>query len=113
MLVYLIIAAAVSLPFLLVHDNDVRKRMYLRLSFVPAVSLALMYLGSFGAYFILILGMAFVLPLSLTLIIIGITLAVRASSREEEWGALAKGAFLASSPIILFIVVLIGGMLGR
>jgi hypothetical protein len=111
MLVYLIVATAVSLPFLLVRDDDVRKRIYRPLCFAPVLLPALMYLGGFGAYFILILGMSFVIPLSLTLIIIGITLAVHAYSSGEECGGLAMSALLASSPLILFIGLLIGSML--
>jgi ABC-type maltose transport system permease subunit len=113
--VMIILAAAISLPFLLAQDDDARKRLYMPLCFVPVVlAAALVLLGGFNPFSLYLLGLIFVFPVSAALVCIGIALALRASLQEEEWGVFVKGALLAASPIILFfgmffIIMLLAG----
>jgi len=112
--VMIILAVAVSLPFLLAHDDDARKRIYMPFCFVPVVLAALTLLGGLNPFSLYLLGLIFVFPVSAALVCIGIALALRASLQGEEWGAFVKGALVAASPIILFfgmffIIVLLAG----
>jgi len=102
--VMIILAVAISLPFLLVQDDNARKRIYMPLCFVPVLFAALLlFLGGFNPYSLYLLGFILVFPVSAALVCIGIALALRASLQEEEWGTFAKGALVAASPIILFL----------
>ena len=105
--VMFVLAMAISLPFLVARDDEARKRIYIPLCFAPIVLSVLMFWRYPNPFSMYLLGMVFVLPLSFMLTLIGITLGVRAWSRDEEWGALAKGALLASSPVILFFCLVV------
>jgi hypothetical protein len=112
LVVMLFVAAAVSLPFLLVDSDDVRKRIFMPLSAVPPLLTFLFYWLGYNAYSIAFLGFFWVLPVSWALFIIGLTLGVRAWSRDEDWEALAWGVLLACSPVILFIMLILVALLG-
>jgi hypothetical protein len=103
----LVVFTATTLPFVLIKDDRVRKRIYMPFSAVPASVMLLTYLREYNAYSILMIGVMFILPLSLLLTAIGIVLVVRACSRKEAWVGLALGALLASAPILLLIGVIL------
>jgi hypothetical protein len=111
LVVMFVVVVAISLPFLLVNNDLTRKRIFMPLSAVPTLLVCLFYWWGFNAYVIALLGFVWIAPVSWALFIVGITLAVRAWSRDEEWKGLAWGVLLASSPVILFFGMFFIGML--
>ncbi|HEV7905801.1 MAG TPA: hypothetical protein VGO96_18320 [Pyrinomonadaceae bacterium] len=94
----------VILPFLFFQDDRVRKRLFIPFSAAPAVATLLMYHSGYNAYAFILIGLVFILPLSLLLTIIGLVLIARARSREQAWSGLTAGTLLASVPLLLAIL---------
>ena len=107
MIFILVIFTAVTLPFVLVRDDRVRKRIYIPLSPAPALAALLMYLRGYNGYSILIVGLMFIVPISFILTAVGVVLAVRARMREQAWIGLTVSTLLASVPLLLLAGLLV------
>ena len=107
MIFILVVFTATTLPFVLIQDDRVRRRIYMPFSAVPASIMLLTYLREYNAYSILMIGVMFILPLSALLTAIGIVLVVRACSRKEAWVGLTAGTLLSSLPLLILTGLLV------
>ncbi|HJR07071.1 MAG TPA: hypothetical protein VJ842_07435 [Pyrinomonadaceae bacterium] len=105
MIFILVVFTAVTLPFVIIEDDRIRRRIYMLFSAVPVSISLLMYLRAYNGYSIIVIGLFIILPLSLILTAVGVVLVLNALSRKEAWGGLALATLLASTPVSLIIVI--------
>lgn len=108
--VIVFVGALVSVPLLLAFGDSGRRRLYVAISFAPALDIFLLYAQGFNAYVIVLVGVMYITPLSLLITLPGILLTIRARMRREAWGGLAFGTLLAASPALFFIGLLGTGL---